>query len=93
MEWLRSYRPDLVEHYERLYARGAYLPQAERRRLSALLAAGRPPRMGPFRRDPADTRPINRGRRMPVEPPRGAPDARAGQARPAPPATVQEALF
>ena len=26
MEWLRSYRPDLVERYERLYGRGAYLP-------------------------------------------------------------------
>ena len=24
MEWLRSYRPDLVERYEELYARGAY---------------------------------------------------------------------
>src|SRR3954471_22353807 len=93
MEWLRSYRPDLVEHYEALYARGAYLPQSERRRLSALLAAGRPARMGPFRRDPADTRPINRGRRMPVEPPRSSPDTGAGRTRPAPPATVQEALF
>src|SRR5690606_13187455 len=30
MEWLKSYRPDLVERYEELYARGAYLPRAER---------------------------------------------------------------
>ena len=29
MEWLRSYRPDLVEHYEQLYAGRAYAPQAE----------------------------------------------------------------
>jgi DNA repair photolyase len=37
MDWLRSYRPDLVERYERLYARGAYAPQAERERLGALV--------------------------------------------------------
>jgi hypothetical protein len=36
-EWLRSYRPDLVERYEELYRRGAYAPPEERRRLSALL--------------------------------------------------------
>jgi DNA repair photolyase len=36
-QWLRSYRPDLVEMYERLYARGAYAPAQERRRLAALL--------------------------------------------------------
>ena len=35
-DWLRQYRPDLVSHYERLYSRGAYLPKAESRRLSAL---------------------------------------------------------
>ncbi|MEA2185759.1 MAG: hypothetical protein QOK16_770, partial [Solirubrobacteraceae bacterium] len=35
--WLRSYRPDLVEMYERLYARGAYAPVQERRRLAGLL--------------------------------------------------------
>ena len=36
MEWLRSYRPDLVPRYERLYAHGAYAPKAERDRLSGL---------------------------------------------------------
>ena len=36
-DWLRSYRPDLVEMYERLYARGAYAPAAERQRLALLL--------------------------------------------------------
>jgi DNA repair photolyase len=40
MDWLRQYRPDLVERYEELYARGAYLPRAERERL-AKLASGR----------------------------------------------------
>jgi DNA repair photolyase len=65
LEWLASYRPDLLEHYEQLYARGAYLPQAERDRLSGLLRAARPRRMGPFRRDPADARPADRSRRSP----------------------------
>ena len=36
-EWLRSYRPDLVELYKQLYARGAYAPAEERRRLAASL--------------------------------------------------------
>ena len=51
MDWLRSYRPDLVPRYERLYARGAYAPKAERERLSRLIRAGR--RVSPIRRDPA----------------------------------------
>ena len=45
MEWLRSYRPDLVDHYEQLYARGAYVGKAERERISALV------RRGPGRRN------------------------------------------
>src|SRR3954471_9088031 len=32
-EWLREHRPDLVARYEELYARGAYLPPAERRKI------------------------------------------------------------
>jgi DNA repair photolyase len=36
-EWLRAYRPDLLEMYERLYARGAYAPVEERRRLAELV--------------------------------------------------------
>jgi DNA repair photolyase len=40
-EWLRSYRPDLVPRYEHLYARGAYVGQAERERIEALLRPGR----------------------------------------------------
>ena len=44
-DWLRSQRPDLLPLYERLYARGAYAPPAERRRLAALVRpAGRRPR-------------------------------------------------
>jgi DNA repair photolyase len=59
MDWLRSYRPDLVEHYERLYAKGAYLPPAERQRLGALLR--RAPR-------PLDERFGRRGRDEPAAP-------------------------
>ena len=50
MDWLRSYRPDLVPRYEELYARGAYAPKAERERISKLVRAGRRfmrPRLGP----------------------------------------------
>jgi DNA repair photolyase len=36
-EWLRSHRPDLVPMYEELYARGAYAPADERRRLAELV--------------------------------------------------------
>ena len=44
MDWLRSYRPDLVPLYEKLYARGAYAPPEERKRLAALLRhPGLPP--------------------------------------------------
>jgi len=35
LDWLRSYRPDLLERYERLYARGAYAAPAERERIAA----------------------------------------------------------
>jgi DNA repair photolyase len=55
MDWLRSYRPDLIPRYERLYARGAYAPQAERERLSRLVREGR--RVTALRRDPADQAP------------------------------------
>ena len=41
MEWLRSYRPDLVERYEELYARGAYLPRVEQERIGALVRRAR----------------------------------------------------
>jgi len=37
MEWLRSYRPDLVPRYEELYRRGAYATAEERERIAALV--------------------------------------------------------
>jgi DNA repair photolyase len=37
MSWLGDHRPELVESYEELYARGAYAPKAERQRLAALV--------------------------------------------------------
>jgi DNA repair photolyase len=40
LEWLREHRPDLLARYERLYARGAYLPADERRTIER--AAGAP---------------------------------------------------
>ncbi|HEY0345077.1 MAG TPA: intein-containing Rv2578c family radical SAM protein [Solirubrobacteraceae bacterium] len=54
-EWLRSYRPDLVETYEALYARGAYAPRAERERLGALVrreGTSWPSRFGSRDREP-----------------------------------------
>jgi DNA repair photolyase len=36
LDWLRSFRPDLLPHYEQLYARGAYAPRAERERIAKL---------------------------------------------------------
>lgn len=38
-DWLRSYRPDLIPRYEELYRRGAYAPEAERRRLARLVGS------------------------------------------------------
>ena len=43
MEWLRSYRPDLVERYEELYARGAYVGARESERGSSGCCAARAP--------------------------------------------------
>lgn len=37
MGWMRSERPQLVEHYEELYRRGAYAPAQERGRLASLV--------------------------------------------------------
>ena len=42
MDWLRSYRPDLVPRYEELYAGNrAYAPKQERERMARLLRDGR----------------------------------------------------
>jgi DNA repair photolyase len=37
MDWLRTKRPELVGRYEGLYARGAYAPTDERRRMAELV--------------------------------------------------------
>ena len=74
MDWLRSQRPDLVELYEELYAGGAYAPEAERRRLSALLRTTGAPPAAPFSRDPSfDLRNVSDDNRD------GPPSAGAGR--------------
>ncbi len=60
-DWLRSQRPDLLPLYERLYARGAYAPPEERRRLAALVrrpgaGSGRFARAADERRAEAEAR-------------------------------------
>jgi DNA repair photolyase len=42
MDWMRLRRPDLIEHYARLY-RTAYAPQAERERLAGMVRRGGSP--------------------------------------------------
>jgi DNA repair photolyase len=39
LDWLRGYRPDLIPHYEELYAHGAYAPKTERERIAQLARA------------------------------------------------------
>ena len=48
MDWLRSYRPDLVDYYEELYARGAYAPRPEQERLSGIVSRARSKAMAAF---------------------------------------------
>jgi DNA repair photolyase len=62
MEWLRSYRPDLVERYEHLYRRGAYAPREEQDRLRRVLRTTRTETGGgPPRRSPVDSRGVRSG--------------------------------
>jgi DNA repair photolyase len=46
-DWLRQYRPDLLPTYEKLYARGAYMPKEESERLTSMVRGrgGIPPAM------------------------------------------------
>jgi DNA repair photolyase len=75
MEWLRSYRPDLVEHYEQLYARSAYAPRAEQERLQALVCRSPTRPRSAFQRDPRrDYGPMGPTRDSPSAP---APPRRA----------------
>jgi DNA repair photolyase len=98
-EWLEAYRPDLVERYEQMYARGAYAPKQERERIQTLVRNARPssvpsePRdynAPPFRRA---TRERDDGGR------RGARLMRGGLRRPEPAqgdddgAPIQQSLF
>lgn len=77
-DWLRSERPDLLDRYERLYAKGAYLQPAARREIEE--AAGAPW----VRKDyPADRFRHRRGFRRPAP---AAPPAR-------PKTVIQESLF
>jgi DNA repair photolyase len=92
MEWLRAYRPDLVERYEELYARGAYLRRPERDRIARVLHDAGAPRARPFRRDPADDRPFDRAVRRAMGP-RGRIERDVGLRRLGPPDAVQQALF
>jgi DNA repair photolyase len=83
MDWLRSYRPDLVPRYEELYARGAYAAAAERERLVGLVRGPRAPM-------PTSELPDHRGVRRGW----GMGHRRDGreEVRPQPPAR-QESLF
>jgi DNA repair photolyase len=84
-DWLRSHRPDLLPRYEKLYARGAYAPQAERERLSRMV--GRGPRW------PSDLRGVDEAKRR-----QDAANLARRAGRPAPAAReevadTQQALF
>ena len=63
MAWLAEHRPDLLPRYRELYRRGAYAPQAERRRLAELIR-------GP------DLAPSERGRGAFLRPPDPPPPLR-----------------
>jgi len=75
LDWLRSQRPDLVPLYQELYAKGAYAPQAERRRIAQLVRyAGSPfPKRQAFRaanaQDPGDGPPDRRPSDRPPQQP------------------------
>jgi DNA repair photolyase len=89
-DWLRAKRPDLVPRYERLYARGAYAPTAERERLSALVKAA-PRRAGrpPPRRQDGGLRALRRGGGGNG----GSAGANGAEQTPAPRPERQESLF
>ena len=65
-DWLRAKRPDLVERYEQLYRKGAYLQPA--RAQGARGAAARPAAQGGGTRPPRFERPPRRRRRRRREP-------------------------
>jgi DNA repair photolyase len=75
MDWLRSYRPDLVPRYESLYARGAYAPKAERERMSRLVRQGR--RVTAPSRDPAGNGDAPNAESLTAEVPEAEPEMAA----------------
>jgi DNA repair photolyase len=95
MEWLRSYRPDLVDRYEALYRRGAYAPREEQDRLRRLLRATHTETgHEPPRRSPMDSRGVRGAGALPPPDPR-RPRAEADEPAfgPGPRPARQEALF
>jgi DNA repair photolyase len=77
-DWLRAYRPDLLEVYERLYARGAYAPAEERRRLAELVRREEtawPSRFSNREREPPSTRESEPQARAEPEPEHGGQEA------------------
>jgi DNA repair photolyase len=72
MEWLGDHRPELVPRYEALYRGGAYMPVAERRRLTQLLEGPLVPPKERFSRAIGATAPAHekawRARREPYQP-------------------------
>jgi DNA repair photolyase len=67
MAWLQVKRPDLVERYEDLYARGAYVPAGQRRALEARLPRRRRAETTTrFERPPATAAPAAERRREEV---------------------------
>jgi len=72
MEWLGEHRPELVPRYEALYRAGAYMPVAERRRLTQLLQGPLMPPKERFSRVIGATAPAAekawRARREPYQP-------------------------
>jgi DNA repair photolyase len=92
-DWLREHRPDLLARYEKLYARGAYLPVDERRSIER--AAGAPWTRKSYaqrfeHRTAAEQRRLDAARRA-----GGGGRASPPPSAPAPPRPihVQEALF
>jgi DNA repair photolyase len=72
MDWLERERPELATRYGEIYARGAYAPADERRRLAALVRGERPRGV-----TPRFTRPLPPPPRRPAREHSGAPVAQA----------------
>ena len=64
-DWLRAKRPDLVERYERLYRKGAYLPKSTSQELEARLPGPAAQGRATWRRGSSARRPRSRRRRSP----------------------------